>query len=200
MNIRKYTVPFFVVLAIAALLVASPALSRVLVFPRTEFFTELYILGPNDTAEDYPYNVSSGQSYNVYLGIGNQLGYCAYYVVEVKFRNETQSAPTSFGTLAPSSLPSLFNITAFVADQETSEMPLTFSFSYGFNQTLLEVDFNSLTLNDVAVNLQGASSAWNATENRFYGDLVFELWLFNSATSVFQYNDRYVDLKLNMTV
>jgi hypothetical protein len=203
MNIRNYTVPFFVALAIAALLVASPALSRVIVFPRTEFFTELYILGPNDTAEDYPYNISSGQSYSVHLGIGNQLGYCAYYLVEVKFRNETQSAPSSFGppgTLAPSSLPSLFNITAFVADEATWEMPLTFSFSYGFNQTLLEVDFYNLTLNGVALDLRGASSAWNATESRFYGDLVFELWLFNSATSAFEYNERYVDLQLNMTV
>jgi hypothetical protein len=121
-------------------------------------------------------------------------------VVEVKFRNETQSAPTSFGTLTPSSLPSLFNITAFVADETTWEMPLTFSFSYGFNQTLSEVEFYNLTLNDVALNLHGESSAYNATENTFYGDLVFELWLFNSTTSVFQYNDRYVDLKLNMTV
>jgi hypothetical protein len=136
----------------------------------------------------------------VHLGIGNQLGYCAYYVVEVKFRNETQSAPTSFGNLAPSSLPPLFNITAFVADQTTWEIPLTFSFSYGFNQTSMEVNFYDLTLNDVVLNLRGASSAWNATESKFYGDMVFELWLFNSATNVFQYNDRYVDLKLNMTV
>lgn len=203
MSIKNYTVPFFVILAIAALLVASPALSSVIKFPRTEFFTELYILGPNDTAENYPYNISSGQNYGLHLGIGNQLGYCAYYIVEVKFRNETQSAPTSFGppgTLVPSSLPSLFNITAFVADQTTWELPLTFSFSYAFNQTLMQVNFYNLTLNDVALDLRGASSAWNATENTFYGDLIFELWLFNSATSTFQYNERYVDLKLNMTI
>jgi hypothetical protein len=203
MDISKYTVPFFVVVAVVSLLVASPALSRVLVWPRTEFFTELYILGSNDMAEDYPFNISSGQNYAVTLGIGNQLGYCAYYVVEVKFRNETQSAPSSFGapgSLSPSSLPSLFNISAFLADEDTWQMPLTFSFSYGFDETLLEVEFSSLTLNGAVLSLQGDSSVWNATESRFYGDLVFELWLFNSSTSVFQYNGRYVDLKLNMTV
>jgi uncharacterized membrane protein len=199
MNMKKYTVPFFVVLAIVALLVASPALSRVLVFPRTEFFTELYVLGSNGLAQDYPFNISSGQSYSVRLGIGNQLGYCAYYLVEVKFRNQTQSAPSSFDS-TQSSLPSLFNITAFVADQSVWEMPLTFSWSYQYNATLLEVEYVNMTLNDVVLDLRGSSTAWNSTESRFYGDLVFELWLFNAASSVFQYHERYVDLKLNMTV
>jgi hypothetical protein len=203
MNMRNYPVPFFVILAIVALLVASPALTRVLVWPRTEFFTELWILDSRQRAEDYPYNISSGQSYTVYLYIGNHLGYCAYYLVEVKFRNQTQSAPVSLGPpeeLAPSSLPSLFNITAFVADEGTWEMPLTFSFAYELNQTLSEVEFYNLTLNDVTLNLRGSSSAWNATENKFYGNMVFELWLFNAETSVFQYHERSVDLKFNMTV
>ena len=200
MDISKYTLPFFVVVAVVSLLVASPALSRVLVYPRTEFYSELWLLGPNGMAENYPYNISSGQNYGLYLGIGNQLGYCAYYVVEVKFRNETQSAPTSLGTLTPSSLPSLLNITAFVADEGTWQIPLTFSFAYGLNQTPLEVEFSSLTLNSFVLSLQGDSSAWNATESRFYGNLVFELWLYNSSTSVFQYHERFVDLQLNMTV
>jgi hypothetical protein len=199
MDMKRFSVLFFVVVAIMALLVASPALSRVLVFPRTEFFTELYILGSNGMAENYPFNISSGQSYTVTLGIGNQLGYCAYYVVEVKFRNETQSAPSALDN-TPSSLPSLFNITAFVADQGVWEMPLTFSWSYTYNASPLEVDFVNMTLNDVMLNLQGSSTTWNATESMFYGDLVFELWIFNATTSVFQYNERYVDLKLNMTV
>ena len=199
MNISKYTVPFFVVLAIVALVVASPALSRVLVFPRTEFFTELYILGPNGLAEDYPYNVSRVQNYSIYLGLGNQLGYAAYYLVEVKFRNESQSAPDSFN-FTPSSLPSLFNITAFVADQATWVLPLTFSFEYDFNSSLMEVDFRSMTLNGLALNLEGYSTVWNSSKSVFYGNLVFEAWIYNASTPGFQYHERYVDLKLNMTV
>ena len=203
MDVRDYQVLFLVVVAVSALLVASPALSRLLVWPRTEFFTELWVLGPNHMAEDYPYNISAGQNYSIYLGLGNHLGYCAYYLVEVKFRNQTQLAPSSVGSpedLAPSSLASLFNITAFVADKATWEMPLTFSFVYGFNQTLLEVEFYNLILNDVMLDMHGSSTAWNSTENRFYGDLIFELWIFNASTSLFQYHERFVDLKLNMTV
>jgi hypothetical protein len=197
MSVRNHTVPFFVVLAIVALLVASPALSRVLVFPRTEFFTELYILGSNGMAQDYPYNISRVQNYSIALGLGNQLGYAAYYLVEVKFRNESQSAPNIDGT--PSILPSLFNITAFVADQGTEELPLAFSFDFNFSQSLMEVDFRSLTLNNVPLDLEGYSTVWSWTKNVFYGDLIFEAWIYNANTQGFQYHQRYADLKLNMT-
>jgi len=202
MDVRKYGVLFFVVVAVVALLAASPALSRVLVFPRTEFFTALWILGSNNTAEDYPFNVSSGKSYGISLGLENQLGYCSYYLIEVKFRNETQSVPSSFGPLenrTPSSLPSLFNISAFVADQSDWELPLTFGFDYGFNDTLVRVDFHTMIFNGNVLNLEGASTSWNATTSRFYGALFFELWLYDRATTNFQYNGRFVDLKLNMT-
>ncbi|MGQ9566189.1 MAG: DUF1616 domain-containing protein, partial [Candidatus Bathyarchaeales archaeon] len=127
MNLQEYKAFFLTVVSVLALLAASPALSRLLVYPRTEFFTELWILDANHKAENYPFNVSRNQNYRIYLGIGNRLGYAAYYLVEVKFRNQTQSAPTSFGPIenrVPSNLTSLFNITAFVADEQVWELPL----------------------------------------------------------------------------
>jgi uncharacterized membrane protein len=131
MSLHEYRVTFVVVTGVMALIVASPALSRLLVYPRTEFFTELWILGPNHRAEDYPFNITRNHSYSVFLGVSNRLGYCAYYLVEVKFRNLTQSAADSFNR-TPSSLPSLFNITAFVADESVWEQQLTFSFNYNY--------------------------------------------------------------------
>jgi len=135
MNLKlgEYRVLFLVVIAVVALLVATPALTRLLVYPRSEFFTELWLLGPNHLAEGYPFNISRSQNYRIFLGMGNQLGYAAYYLVSVKFRNVTQSAPWGFGSAAnqtPSGLASLYNITAFLADQTDWEMPLTFSFDY----------------------------------------------------------------------
>ena len=201
MNLDEYRITFVVVTAIVMLLVASPAMSTVLVYPRSTFFSEMWLLGPDQMAEGYPYNVSSGQSYLVYLGVGNQLGYCAYYVVEVKFRNESESAPSSFGPIenrTPSSMPSLFNITAFVADQTDWELPVNFSFDYSVvNES--QVVFHSLTLNGEVLGLQGQATAWNSTEGAFFGDLIFELWIYNAQATVLSYHDRYVDLKLNMT-
>jgi hypothetical protein len=202
MDIGKVGVTFFAVVAVVALLVASPVLSKLLVYPRTEFFSEMWILGSNHTAEGYPYNISKGANYDVFLGIGNQLGYCAYYVVEVKFRNETQSAPASFGPVDgrnPSSLPSLFNISAFVADGQNWELPVSFSFDYGVSLDKASVVFHNLTLNNQVLSLEGYITSWNATRSAFYGNLVFELWIYDAQATALSYHGRYVDLKLNMT-
>ena len=203
MNLTQYKALFIVVTAVLALLVASPVLQRVLVYPRTEFFTELSLLGPGHMAEDYPYNITINDNYTVYLGVANQLGSCAYYQVEVKFRNETQSAPDSFNRTS-SSLPSLYNLTAFVADQESLDIPVNFAFDYSFqkradNITLLQANFDSLKFNGETLNLQGYSSDWNPKTSVFFGNLIFELWIYSGATGGFQYHERFVDLKFNMT-
>jgi hypothetical protein len=199
MRLHEYHVLFMVAIGILTLLVASPALSRLLVYPRTEFFTEMWLLGPNHKAEGYPFNVSRGQSYSVFLGIGNHLGYCAYYVVEVKFRNQTQSAPNSFNRTS-SSLPSLFSIPAFVADQGTWELPVTFSFDYTYNETLTRVDLYKMTLNGVELDMRNYTIAWDSKNNGFLGNLFFELWIYNATTSSFRYHERSVGLWFNMTI
>ena len=198
MGLQRYKALFFVVVAVAALLVASPAIQRLLVLPQTDFFTEFWLLGPQHKAENYPFNIARNQNYEVFLGIGNNLGQSAYYVVEVKFRNESMSAPDRFHK-KPSSLPSLFSMTVFVADKEVLEQHLTFSLDYEFNSSFSLVNFHSMTLNDETLSLNGLSSEWNATTSKFYGNLIFELWIYNEAKSNFDYTERYVDLKLNMT-
>lgn len=198
MSLKDYHVLFVAVTAVLALVVASPALSRVLVAPRTEFFTELWVLDSNRRAEDYPFNITHNNNYNVFLGIGNRLGYCAYYLVRVKFRNQTMSAPDSFNR-TPSSLPSLLNLTAFVADEGVWELPLTFSFDYGYNEALLQVEFDSLVLNNVALDISDCVAALDSNGQGFFGYLIFELWIYNKTVSNFRYHERFVSLKLNMT-
>ena len=203
MNIREYGVLFWTVVGVLALLVASPVLSRVLVYPRTEFFTELWILDANRKAENYPFNITRNQNHSVFLGIGNRLGYCAYYVVQVKFRNQTQPAPTSFGPIeerVPSSLPSLFNVSAFVADEQVLELPLTFSLNYSYNDVLSRIEFYSLTLNNVLLNLTDCTATWDSGRNEFMGNLFFEAWIYNATVGDFQYHERFVSLRLNMTL
>jgi len=83
-------------------------------------------------AEGFPYNVASGQRYDLFLGVSNHLGHAAYYSVQIKFRNLTQSAPDSFNRTA-SSLTPLYNLNVLVADQETWELPVTFGFDYSYD-------------------------------------------------------------------
>jgi hypothetical protein len=198
-NIREYGVLFWTVVGVLALLVASPVLSRLLVWPRTEFFTELWILGPNHMAEDYPYNVSRDQNYSVFLGIGNRLGHLAYYSIAVKFRNQTQPAADSFNRTY-SNLTALYSISAFVPDEQVLELPLTFSLNYSYSDALSRIEFYSLTLNNVLLNLTDCTATWDSGRNEFMGNLFFEAWIYNATVGDFQYHERFVSLRLNMTI
>ncbi len=202
MNLQDYKILLLIVISVSTLLIASPALQRLLVLPQTEFFTEMWLLGPGHKAEDFPFNITSKENYNVFLGLGNHLGQSAYYIVEVKFRNETQPSADSFNRTA-SSLPSLYNITAFVADKEAWEIPISFSFNYAqdnYNETLLQVRFSNLTFNENVLNLKGYSAAWDPQRNGFFGNLFFELWIYNATIGNFQYHERFTGLWFNMTV
>ncbi len=200
LNLKQFKAIFIIGTTVLALLVASPALQRILVSPPVAPFTELSMLGPEHNITNYPYNITQNKNYSVFLTLNNQLGYCAYYQIEVKFRNETESAPDGVN-LTPSSLPSLYNLTTFVANKESLEIPITFVFNYFYitNDRTPQINFNSLKLNEVLLNLHGDSSQWNSTTNIFYGNLIFELWIYNGTLGSFQYNERYVDLKFNMT-
>jgi uncharacterized membrane protein len=195
MNLERFKVLFFVVTAVLALLVASPALHHFIVYPQTQYFTELYLLAPNHTTQNYPYNLTTNQNYHVYLGLSNHLGSCGYYMVEVKFRNQTMLGPDNLqGT--PSSLPTLYRMNVVVADKQTVELPVDFAFDY--NNDGYNVNFNKLTINNQQISLNGYLTSWNQTNYSFYGKLVFELWLYNSTLGSFEYNHRFVDLRLNM--
>jgi uncharacterized membrane protein len=199
-NLREYKTLALVATAILALLVASPALQRLLVYPQTEFFTEMWLLGASHEAENYPpYNITLNKNYNVFLGVSNHLGHCAYYVVQVKFRTQGQSAPDAFAH-TPSSLPLLYSVNVVVADKEAWELPVTFSFDYSYDEAHSQVNFNRLIFNGAMLNLNGYSAAWDAENSRFFGNLIFELWIYNEASGGFTYHERYTDLKFNMTV
>jgi hypothetical protein len=225
MDPQQHKALFLIVTGVLALLVASPILQKVLVYPQTEFFTELWLTDSEHAAENYPHNITSNGNYSIFLGVANHLGSCAYYVMEIKLRNETQSAPDSINHTY-SSLEPLYSLSFFVPDKETWEIPLTFSLDYSFDEvtrtvyrnipvsatdgnityqmiaedvTLERVNFGHLRLNDVTVSLRGLYSDFNPHTHEFFGSLVFELWIYDTPTSRYVYHERYVNLKLNMT-
>lgn len=197
MNFQDYRTFFVAGSLVSILLAASPALSLVVSFPRSgESFSELWLLGPNHMAEDYPFNVHTGESYNLFLGVGNHLGYSACYLVYAKFRNQTQPLPNA-SVSEPSSLPSVYEFQFFVADSDVWEAPVTFEIpnaSVQGNTMVVE----SVSVNDKASQV-GCSSIWDSEYSGFYFQLFFELWLYDSARSSFQFHDRFVGIWLNMT-
>jgi hypothetical protein len=197
-DLQRYKVLFIVVIGVSALLVASPALQQILVLPQTEYFSELMLLGPGHLAEDYPFNITRNEYYSIFLDVGNSMGKCGYYQIQVKFRNETQSKVDVYNR-TPSSLSSLYNITAFVANKENWELLTAFSFDYEYIPSSDQIHFNQLIFNGLQLDIHGYSASWNSTNNEFAGTLFFELWIYNDTLNAFQYDARFVSLRLNMT-
>jgi hypothetical protein len=199
MNLQDYKTLLIVVIGILALIVASPALQRLLVYPQTDFFTEMWLLGPEHTADKYPFNITLNTNYNLFLAASNHLGQCAYYEVQVKFRTQNRFGPDFFNR-KPSTLPSLYNIHFFIADKEEWELPLTFSFDYSYDDSQSIVNFNQIKINGATFNIKGRSSTLDNEKNGFFGNLFFELWIYNNTIGDFSYHERYNDLKINFTV
>lgn len=169
--------------------------------PGGEKFSELYVLGPGHMAEEYPFNVSEGGSYMVYLGVGNHMGGSVYYEVDVKFRNSIDRLPNATsGDASP--LPVVYKYRVFLGDGGVWEAPLNFSLlnvvfyraAYVGNFALV----GKLDVNGVVVDV-GKVSFWDNEAQGFYYQVIVELWRYNLTTSSFGFDSRFISRWLNVT-
>jgi len=78
-----------VILAIS-IIIAVSLLIYVIITPKTgEKFTEFYLLGPNEIADDYPSNLIIGENASVILGVVNHEYKTIDYTIEVWLINQT---------------------------------------------------------------------------------------------------------------
>jgi len=164
--------------------------------PAGEVFSELYVLGPGNIAEDYPFNVSMGGVYTVHLGVGNHIGSSAYYEVDVKFRNSTDRLPNATSGEA-SPLPVVYRYRVFLGDGNVWEAPLSFSLlDVGFDRNVSSV--GRLDINGVVVDVEKVSSWDNETQGYYY-QIFVELWRYNMTSSSLRFDSRFIGLWLNVT-
>ncbi len=195
MKLGDYKLIFIVTAIIGSLLIASPAIAGVIRLPEGEQFSELYILGPERMAQDYPFNIIPNQNYSVYINVGNQMGSSEYYLIYVKLLNATDPLPSNSGT--PSSEQPLYEYRFSIQNGQTFENLLTFSISNPI------ISNNQATIGNINTNgynySANKSAIWNSTKSMFEFRLIFELWMFNNQSSMIEYNSRYVSLVLNLT-
>jgi hypothetical protein len=196
MKLEDYKIIFASLGLIGILILASPALGLVFHLPGEEKFSELWLLGPGGMTGDYPFNVTSGMNYSVYVGVGNHMGSSVYYLLYVKFRNETETLPNSTaGT--PSPLAPLYEYRLFLENNGSSEVPLNFSFSdVSFSDGRSTV--GSLTINGVQSGVN-ESVSWDTANRGYYYEIFMELWIYDPASNEFSFDSRFVSLWLNMT-
>jgi hypothetical protein len=200
LKLGEFNTLFLIVGIMLALIAASPALSLISIPTGEERFSELWILGLEHTADNFPFNVSANEEYNIYVGVGNQLGESAYYTVYVKLGNQTHQLPNST-TAEPSPLPPLHEFRFVLSDGKVWETPLAFATDYVLLQQNDTV--NTVTVNTISINGKtfpvNCTSTWDPDGDGFYFQMVFELWYYDNASSVFQYHNQYTNLWLNMT-
>lgn len=193
-SLSAYRSVFIAVGLIGVILCLVPAAVMLVPPPDAERFSELYVLGPGHKAEDYPFNVSEGNSYSVILGVGNHMANSMYYGVYVKFRNPTEPLANSNTS---SSLPALYDYRVFLRDGQVWEGNLTFSFSTIF------FNGNNSLVGRMRVNnfesVEDKTTTWDNESSGYYYQLFVELWEYNQTDNGLFYDGRFVGLWLNMT-
>jgi hypothetical protein len=197
MNLRDYRTVFAVVSLVLILIAAAPTLGLFVSFkPETERFSELWILGPGHMAEDYPFNVRADESHSVFVGVGNHMGSSSYYVIYLKFRNQTQPLPNATGSI-PSSLTPLFEYRFFVVDDGIWEALLDFSVS-NISRAGDSLRVGNLSINGAAFPVS-SSAIWDSEFKGFRYQLFFELWRYDVTAESLLFHDRFVGIWLNIT-
>jgi len=128
----------------------------------------------------------------VFLCVKNNLGGTVEYMVQAQFFNATQQ-------VIGASVSSIYSNIATVKDGETWNLPITFSIDYTFNETTLNVDLNSISINDVVTNISDVSVAWDPDTGGRFSYLYFDLWIYDNDAKEFKNCGCSVNLRLNLT-
>jgi len=193
MNIDEYQTLFLAATLAFILIAATPTISMVISIPKTEEpFSEIWVLGPNHTVEDLPYNITIGEQKLLYIGVGNHLGFSAYYTVYLKLRNQTQPLPEPKNA-TPSSLLPLYEFRFFLNNDANWEMLVNFAIqdaSIRDDNLVLEQIF----INNVVFEVEYATTRSSKLLFQFF----FELWLYNATSGKFQYHNRFASVWLKL--
>jgi uncharacterized membrane protein len=184
-----------VVISIAAFVFVGQALN-IQISSNGEKFSELYLLGPEHLAQNYPSNITIGQNYTVYLGITNHLSVTTKYEIYIKIKNQTELYPNAT-TGDHSPLQPLVTYDLEIDDNQTKENPITFGFQKvtftGDNKSIL----NQLMINNEVYSINKQAIYNNSTKGNNY-QFFFELWTYDEQTNSWLYNNRFVALNLHL--
>ncbi|WNZ29248.1 MAG: DUF1616 domain-containing protein [Candidatus Bathyarchaeota archaeon] len=191
----KILIVSILIISVTLVWIIAPLLSNLLT-KNSDPFSELWLLGPERTAENYPHNITSNQNYVIYLGVRNQLNQVTEYSLRVKLCNTVNQLPNS-STAEPSSLPVIEEFKFTLSDEDDWETYLAFALDFELIQ-LNVTRIENVRINDITIPVNYDSN-WDSNRNGFYSILLFELWTYNVTSNTFAYTNQNVYLHLNMT-
>jgi len=196
MSLREVRAAYVACFVFLGLIILSPTLAMVLSFPNGERFSELWILGPEHKAENYPFIIKANQTYSVFLGIGNHMGDLEYYKIYAKFGNESEPLPDAEnGT--PSPMAPIYEYRVFLNEAQVWEREVNFSLvGLPFKKYVYKVEY--LKMDDVILAVNKTLTR-NLHAKHYYCRLFFELWMYEPVLEDFQYQKRFVRFGFNVT-
>ena len=123
MGLQQYKTFILVITHALSLLIASPSIQQATSLSPNRPFNRILAFWPKPRRHIPLKRHRKTKTTELYLNVTNHLGSAQVYQVEIKFRNQTQSAPNSFNH-THSDLPSLATLTVVVAENSTEEIPL----------------------------------------------------------------------------
>ncbi len=195
-SLEDYKIIFLLVSLGGILIISSPMLPLLIPSQTSEQFSELYILGSNHMAEDYPFNIEAGITYTIYPGIANHMGTSSYYLLNVKMRNRNESLHDSTLNM-PSSLSAIADYRVFLGDGEIWEKTLNFS----IQNVSLQGDYclvKTLSIDGLAHDIENMI-AWDQENAGYFVELLFELWIFDTNTKTLSFQNHWLGIWLNIT-
>lgn len=195
-DIRDLEAVFLLVSFVGVLIIASPIVLTYIPSSPAERFTELYILGSEHAADNYPFNIEAGEKYRFYLVVVNQRGCSSYYRLLTKIRN-TGEAPPNPVERSPSDQEAFYELPVLLGEGERWEEVFIITFpSIHLENDKIYVP--ELTLNGSSLQINKTLN-WSDEKEGFYAELFFELWIYNKTPEAFQYDNRFVGIWVNVT-
>jgi uncharacterized membrane protein len=124
----------------------------------SEQFSELGILGPNRQLGDYPTQIVAGQTVNLYVYVGNQMGQPMYYDVMVKLGDNNT-------TVDPAPITPIQQFTSVLPSNGTWAFPVSVALTQpGLNQRIIfELWIYNETINQMQYNQRWGQVWLNVT-------------------------------------
>jgi uncharacterized membrane protein len=194
MDLNGYKITLIIIGLIGMVLIVSANIAGSIKLPSEDQFSEIHLLGTQHKASNYPYNLSPGQNYPLFLDVGNHMGASAYYLVYIKLLNASDPMPNQNSS---SPIQPIYTYLFLSKDEQIVEYPADFSIS--------NVSFfnNQSNIGNIRINginfIINKPALWNQTTLMFQYKLLFELWQFNTQSNTLQYDNRFVSLQLNCT-
>jgi hypothetical protein len=195
LQMNDYKVIFAVVGILGIIIIASPIFGIFFSYPRGEDFTEFWILDQERKVGNFPFDISANEINTIYLGVGNRMEDTKLYYIDIKIRNQADSAPDSLGG-TPSDLDPLFSYRVFLQKNEIWEEEIVFSIDFSSSEN--ECVISKFVINGFVFDLNKVVLKDNENQG-FFCQLFFELWIYDPASHAPQYSNQFVGIWMSLT-